>query len=118
MTHDRDAHSDAQRKVCERHGSPVIYPDEHMKIGVALQTKGRQPIRGRRYKPENGTEGWYIYAGDDTSEDPDFYKPVHIVHLHEIWPELIPYLALAPGYGFVIDDEGYEDIWYEPDIVK
>lgn len=30
----------------------------------------------------------------------------------------MPYLALAPGYRFIIDDEGYEDIWHEPVITK
>jgi len=108
------SYKNKQREICERYGSPVIYPNEHLKIGVALQTKGKLPVRGDRLQPENGTDGWYIWAGDDFSEDPDFYQPVHIVHLHEIWPELIPYLALAPGYHFVIDDKGYEDIWYEP----
>jgi len=108
------SYKNKQREICERYGSLVIYPNEHLKIGVALQTKGKLPVRGDRLQPENGTDGWYIWAGDDFSEDPDFYQPVHIVHLHEIWPELIPYLALAPGYHFVIDDKGYEDIWYEP----
>ncbi|MCL2310855.1 MAG: hypothetical protein FWC42_11460 [Proteobacteria bacterium] len=110
----RSTYKDKQREICARYGSPVVYPDECLKIGVAFQTKGKLPIRGDRLQPEKGTAGWYIWAGDDFSADLDFYQPVHIAHLHEIWPELIPYLALAPGYHFVIDDQGYEDIWYEP----
>ncbi|WP_425164790.1 immunity protein Imm33 domain-containing protein [Delftia lacustris] len=43
---------------------------------------------------------------------------MHIGHVPDVWPALMPYLALAPGYRFIIDDEGYEDIWHEPVITK
>mgnify|MGYP003613619740 CR=1 FL=1 len=104
-----------QEETCRRAGSPVCIPNENLKIGIALQTKKLQPVTGMRGVPENGTEGWYVWAGE-YSKDPDFFQPIHIIHLIEIWPEIVPYLALAPGYRFIIDNEGYEDMWYEPII--
>ena len=106
-----------QKEKCILVGSPESYPDESLQIGIALQTRGKQPITGMRANPENGTAGWYIWAGD-YSEDPDFFQPIHISHVPDVWPALMPYLALAPGYRFIIDDEGYEDIWHEPVITK
>ncbi|WP_199962300.1 MULTISPECIES: immunity protein Imm33 domain-containing protein [unclassified Delftia] len=106
-----------QKEKCILAGSPESYPDESLKIGIALQTKGKQPVTGMRAHPENGTAGWYIWAGE-YSEDPDFFKPIHIGHVPDVWPALMPYLALAPGYRFIIDNEGCEDIWHEPVITK
>lgn len=59
-----------QKEKCILAGSPESYPDEILKIGIALQTKGKQPVTGMRAHPENGTAGWYIWAGE-YSEDPD-----------------------------------------------
>lgn len=104
---------DRQAAVCEKYGSSIVFPDPGMKAGLALGTFHLMPIRGVRVAPENGVDGWYIYGGEH-SEDADFYKPVHQSHLAELLPQVLPYLALAPGYNFIIDDEGYEDVWYEP----
>jgi hypothetical protein len=106
----------SQNQKCKHFGSPAVYPEPHSRIGVALQTKGKQPINGMRAFPDDGFAGWYIWAGDYSSDD-DFFQPVHISHLPVIWPELLPYLALAPDYRFIMDDDGYEDVWNEPVII-
>lgn len=36
---------------------------------------------------------------------------MHIAHLQEILPQVLPYLALQENFTFVIDNEGYEDIY-------
>ena len=102
----------AQDNVCERFGAAVCRPNMGLKIGVALQTKGLKPTHGMRIPPENGTEGWYIWAGE-YSDSAEFFKPIHISHLDAAWPELLPYLALPPGYRFIIDESGYEDVWFD-----
>ncbi len=38
---------------------------------------------------------------------------MHVAHLPEYAPTLVPYLALAPGWGVILAP-GYEDVWYDP----
>jgi hypothetical protein len=70
------------------------------------------PVYGIRRAVEGGTTGWYLWTGEYSEAD-DFYVPWHTVYLHERWPEVVPYLALPPGWGFVIAP-GYEDVWFDP----
>lgn len=105
-----------QRDICSKYGSPTVFPDAASKLGIALATLQRIPITACRIHPENGTNGWYIHGGE-YSDDADFYQPLHTSHLAELLPQVLPYLALAPGYRFIIDDEGYEDVWYDPNVL-
>ncbi|MCP2323358.1 hypothetical protein HDA40_001865 [Hamadaea flava] len=70
------------------------------------------PVYGIRHSVEGGTTGWYLWTGEYSEAD-DFHVPWHTAHLHERWPEVVPYLALPPGWGFVIAP-GYEDVWFDP----
>ncbi|WBS02105.1 hypothetical protein OU994_28265 [Pseudoduganella sp. SL102] len=106
-----------QQQICEKFGSPVNFPDADSKMGIAIETLSQMPITATRVHPANGTNGWYIYGGE-YSDAPDFYKPVHLSHVSDILPQVLPYLALAPGFKFFVDDEGYEDVWYEPEALK
>jgi hypothetical protein len=108
---------DAQKLVCHKYNSSVVLVSPQMKIGLALNTLKNIPIYGVRLLPENDTEGWYIWGGE-YSDDPDFFQPVHISHIEEILPLVIPYLALAPGYKFIIDQDGYEDVWFDETLLN
>ena len=33
-------------------------------------------------------------------------------------PQIIEYLDLPPGYRFLIDDNGYEDVWFDPKLMQ
>jgi hypothetical protein len=98
--------------VCEQHGSPYIPLDHSLKVGIALSTLHKKPLQGIRHKQEKGTTGWYIWGGE-YSDAPDFYQPLCAEHLPKHCPSILKYLSLAPGYGFVIDGEGYVDIWFD-----
>lgn len=39
--------------------------------------------------------------------------PLHVGHLAEWCPDALPYLALPPGWRFLIAP-GYEDVWEDP----
>jgi hypothetical protein len=43
---------------------------------------------------------------------PAFFEPVHVAHLSERLPEILPYLCLGPGWRFSIAP-GQEDVWYD-----
>ena len=108
-----------QKAICEKYGSAFVPPDPELKIGIALETLKLSPVYGTRLKKENGTTGWYIYAGENSyTEDPDFYKPVCSVLIADYCPIVEKYLGLEPGFRFIIDQNGYEDAWKDKTLLE
>jgi len=93
----------SKHQLCARFGvSPVPAP-AHLKVGIARNVKdGVQPINGLRVQPDGDTTGWYIWAGEEWSDDPDYFVPLHVEHLHSWCPQVIPYLQVPPGWRFLI----------------
>lgn len=92
-------------------------PAAGSKVGIARAVgSGLQPLNGLRHPEQNGTCGWYLWAGEELSEASDFFEPVHIEHVGERCPEVLPYLGLAPGWRFLIAN-GHEDVWYDPSLL-
>lgn len=86
------------------------------KVGVATNVRsGLLPLNGVRHLPEAGTSGWYIWAGHEISDDPDFFVPLHAIHLQAWCPIALPYIEAPPGWRFLVAP-GYEDLWFDPDI--
>jgi hypothetical protein len=105
-----------QVEVCQRLGVEAHPSEPHLKLGLALETLGQQPVNGLRHSPEGDTTGWYIWAGDELSSAEDFFDPVHVGHLTELVPSLIPYLALPPGWRFQLA-HGHEDVWFDGSLL-
>ena len=103
-----------QRALCQEHGSAFVATPAAAKVGIALATAGRTPLCGLRSLPTADTSGWYLWGGS-SSTAPDFFQPMHAGHLRQHLPQAEKYLGLAPGYGFIIDAAGYEDVWYDPE---
>jgi len=107
-----------QLEVCKKYKTEWFESALDQKIGVSKNlTSGIMPINGLRHPPENGTTGWYIWAGD-YSEANDFFQPLHINHLIEMYPDLLKYLGLPPGYRFQIDNNKYEDVWEDKSLLN
>jgi hypothetical protein len=102
--------------ICARDGVLPDSPSPCLKAGVALSTLGRQPINGLRHRPDSGTSGWFLWAGEEPSTAPDFFQPLHVHHLAEQWPEVLPYLALPPGWRFLVAP-GYDDVWFDVSLL-
>ena len=66
--------------------------------------------------PNGETTGWYLWAGEEFSEAPDFFEPVHVLHLAEICPSLLRLLGLPPGWRFLTHGE-YLDVWGEAGLL-
>jgi hypothetical protein len=107
-----------EQVVCERHGVAPHTPAPGSKLGLALSTIGSQPINGLRHQEESGTNGWYIWCGAEMLKDPEFFSPLHIEHIADRLPIVSDYLSLPPGYRFQIDDKGYEDVWFDPELAN
>ncbi|BFO56700.1 MULTISPECIES: hypothetical protein [Comamonadaceae] len=106
-----------RKMICEKYGSKYHEFLENLNVGVNIESLGMIPVYGVRINPAFGTSGWYIWGGK-YSEDEDFFKPIHGFHLIQKLPGLSKYLALAPGFKFIVDGDGYEDVWFDPSSLK
>ena len=102
----------SQIEICSAQGVEPSPSHPSDKLGIALSTLGQQPINGLRHEPEGGTCGWYIWCGEDLSQDPEFFQPLHVSHISKYLPQIENYLALPPGYRFLIAGS-QEDIWHD-----
>ena len=116
-----DARSDVaqgeQKVVCSRFGTLYVESPSYLKVGVDPHVReGITPLNGLRHRPEGDTTGWYIWAGEALSDDPSFFRPVHVSHLVEWCPVVIPYLGLPPGWRFLVTP-GQEDVWFDETLI-
>jgi hypothetical protein len=108
---------EVQAALCSRIGAAVDIVGGEDKLGVSRAVlQDIWPVKGVRHPAEGDTCGWYIWAGE-YSEDPDFFMPFHARHVFEARPEVVQYLGLAPGWGFVIAP-GYEDVWWDEKLLE
>lgn len=113
-----NAIEEEQRRLCTRHGVPWVPSPDNLKVGIALNVRdGLQPLNGLRHPPEADTTGWYIWAGDKLSTDPDFFVPLHVVHLREWCPSVLRLLGLPPGWRFLLADE-HLDVWEDRRLLE
>lgn len=106
-----DLVSDKQQRICDKYQLPAQAPDAM--VAVAIGSLAQSPIYGTRIVlPENGTISWFIHCGEH-SDAPDFYQALHATHLQDMLPQVLDYLALPSGAKFILDREGYEDVWLE-----
>lgn len=110
---------DTQEKICTKYGFTFEPSSLHLKVGISLNVKeGIEPIHALRHPAEGDTTGWYIWSGD-YSEDDDFFKPLHLVHLMEWCPSILPYLGLPAGCRVLIADKGnYVDVWEDLSLLN
>lgn len=107
-----------QEEVCMRYGVARVPAPAHLKVGVARNVRdGTMPLNGLRHRPTDDTTGWYIWAGEEPSDDPDFFAPLHVEHLASWCPEALRFLGLPPGWRFLAAD-GYEDVWADPKLLE
>ena len=99
-----------QSELCRRFGVSPAFLVPHLMLGVSADVfLGSLPLNGLRHPPEDGTCGRFLWAGGQLSSAPDFFQPLHVEHLFERYPRVLPYLALPPGWRFLLAD-GYEDV--------
>jgi len=106
-----NAHIERQKAICEKYESKWNPINKKLIIGCS-ENLDKEPINGLRHPKEENTTGWYIWSGEYSEKD-DFFKPTCAEHLLQIRPELIKYFGLDVGYRFLIDNNGYEDVWYD-----
>lgn len=106
-----------QEQLCSRFGAEYLQCGSNDKVGISRNVReGARPVNGLRVRPEGDTCGWYIWGGEEWSDDPDFFVPLHVEHLSEWAPLVLPYLGLSPGWRFLVTEE-YEDVWQDKGLL-
>ena len=105
-----------QKELCERLNVEHVPTEPFQIIGLADDAH-LTPINGLRHSVEGQMAGWYVWTGD-YKEIADFFKPIHAYHILGTKPEIIKYLGLPVGYRFLIDNDGYEDVWYDKTLLN
>ena len=107
-----------QKEVCQQYGSVYLPCGDYLKVGISKDFDGRKfPINGLRHPPQGDTTGWYIWSGEEFSTDPDFFVPLHSIHLNERCPQVMKFLGLGVGWRFLFAP-GQEDVWFDPNLLK
>jgi len=107
-----------QRRICRRYATDFVESTPDSKIGIARSARpGNWPLNGLRHPPEGDSSGWYVWAGEALSLDPDFFEPHLISQVSELLAPVLPYLALPPGWRFVLAED-HEDVWYDPELLQ
>ncbi|HMQ46279.1 MAG TPA: hypothetical protein PKA00_01425 [Saprospiraceae bacterium] len=93
--------SKSQKMICESYEADICTPQPNSKVGVSINLSDINvfPINGLRHPQEGETWGWYFWAGEDFSEDPGFFFPLHRWHLKEWRYETMKFLALPLVIG-------------------
>ena len=111
--------SPAQRRLCRRFGVEAIPPRRRTMIGVARgRDPGLLPLNAVRHPPVGQTNGWYVWRGGPIPQDQnEFFSPSHVEHAVDEFPQLLPYLALPPGWAVILAPE-YEDVWFDESLLE
>lgn len=107
-----------QKKICLKYGASFFGAQENMKVGVSDNVKSNLlPINGLRHPAEGDTTGWYIWSGEEFSDEDNFFKPLHVNHLSTWNIEIMKYLGLPPGWRFLFAED-YEDVWFDKSLLN
>jgi hypothetical protein len=107
-----------QKAICKKYNADFLPADNSTKLGIANNVKqGLIPINGLRLYPEEGTSGWFLWAGEEMSQDPNFFVPIHVKHIEDWVPNITEYLGLGPGWRFLIAGD-HVDVWFDEGILN
>ena len=114
----KDAMEKLQMNLCSRYGAEYLPSPSNFKVGISENVRDQiDPINGLRHPPKGDTTGWYIYAGEVLSDDPEFFLPLHVAHVKDWCPQVGKYLGLAPGWRFLIAAD-FEDVWFDDSLLE
>jgi len=109
--------SPQQVEICLRYQAGILSTLPKAIIGVAAESLALFPLNGLRHPATQGTSGWYIWGGVTENFEALNFAPICLDHVLESSPKIAPYLALAPGWRFLIDPRnGHEDVWYDESL--
>lgn len=110
--------TEQQMAFCQKYGADFVPCGDHSTVGINRSFDAlRSPLNGLRHRPFGQTNGWYIWSGEQYSDDPNFFVPLHTMHLANRGPQILKYLGLAPGWRFLLAPD-YEDVWFDEYLLR
>jgi hypothetical protein len=107
-----------QQRCCADYGAEWSPPPSDFKVSIArsvLPCVGA--FHGARRRPSEGDSGWYVWAGDEYSDDPTYFVHVSVASLREWCPSALKFLALPAGWRFEMSEDG-ERAWPDPQLLE
>jgi len=111
-----DFHIEKQKQICEKYGSNWKPINKTINIGIS-ENLDLGTLNGLRHRTKKGEVCWFIWSGEYL-EDDKFFQPICAEHLMLRKPKLIDYLGLDEGFRFLITENGYEDVWFDENLLK
>jgi hypothetical protein len=102
--------------VCREHNIEPDPPSHSSKVGIAIATLHLDPLNGLRHPAVGGSCGWYIWGGALSGAD-DFFQSLHVAHLAEVCPRVLPFLSLPAGWRFLLGQDSHVDVWNDPTLL-
>jgi|SRR3954470_3418084 hypothetical protein len=109
--------AEQQTTVCKHYDATCQPISPESKVGFARRSTADLPVNGLRHPEREDTSGWYIWRGKEMSVEPDFFDSLHSYHLATECPEAIRFLALPPGFRFLVAGD-YVDVWFDPALLN
>jgi hypothetical protein len=107
-----------QKEVCRRFSADYEALELDLMVGISKNfLSGVLPLNGLRHPQEGQSCGWFLWAGEEFSEAPDFFEVWHAHHLVGRRPDVAKYLGLGPGWRFLIAFD-YEDVWFDSKLLR
>lgn len=108
---------DLQRSKCRDWQTEFAAIDWEARIAIGKSFfTDLQPKNGLRIMSSGSMTGWYLFAGESMSDDPDHFDPYCATHLVELAPDILVYPGLPVGWRFLHAPE-YEDVWFDPNLI-
>ena len=105
-----------QKEICIKNGSSYVVAEPSSKLGIAIDSLNNLPLNALRHIPAGDTCGWYIWGGEELSDDVDYFKPLRVSHIKDHCPEIEKYLGLAPGWRVLLAGE-QEEVWFDEKLL-
>ena len=107
-----------QKEICLRFGAEYELAAAGLMLGISRNfLSGVLPLNGLRHLQEGQSCGWFLWAGEEFSDAPDFFEVWHVHHLLERRPDVAKYLGLAPGWRFLVAGD-FEDVWFDSKLIE
>src|SRR5215813_6785700 len=95
-----------QKEKCSKFNADYEPVDLDLMLGISKNFFSRMlPLNGLRHPQQVQSCGWFLWAGEQFSDAPDFFEVWHVRHLVERHSHIAPYLGLAPGWRFLVAGE-------------
>ena len=92
-----------QEETCRRFKVGFTPAPGISRLGIGMDFReGAYPVNGMRSDADGDSSGGFIRSGTELSQDDDHFEALHVAHVQEICPEAMSYLALPPGWRFLI----------------